>query len=118
MAAQYLISPTTRLPSLRWSWWREHLQAGLAVRGGYRRPVAFPCAGQRGQCLQASMSWTLPTQACRACRIDPLDFAKESVGLVDLIDRLTLNQPILQPPAQAGAGYGGRQPGAAPGEHP
>ena len=51
-----------------------------------------------------------------ACRIDPLDFAKESVGLLDLIDRLTLGQPILQPPAQGSGGYGGRQPGAAPGE--
>ena len=37
---------------------------------------------------------------------------------MDLIDRLTLNQAILQPPAQASSGYGGRQPGAAPGEHP
>ena len=53
-----------------------------------------------------------------ACRIDPLDFAKESVGLLDLIDRLTLNQPILQPPAQGSAGYGGRLPGAAPGAPP
>ncbi|CAL5229462.1 g12788 [Coccomyxa viridis] len=50
-------------------------------------------------------------------RIDPLDFAKESVGLLDLIDRLTLGQPILQPPAQGGGGYGGRQPGAAPGPY-
>ena len=54
-----------------------------------------------------------------ACRIDPLDFAKEGVGLLDLVDRLTLGQPILQPPAQGGGGYGGRQPGgAAPGEAP
>ena len=35
------------------------------------------------------------------CRIDPLDFAKESAQLINLIDKLTLNQPILQPPMQA-----------------
>ena len=35
--------------------------------------------------------------------------------LIDLIDKLTLNQPILQPPPQGG-GYAGRQPGAAPSE--
>ena len=51
------------------------------------------------------------------CRIDPLDFAKESLQLIDLIDKLTLNQPILQPPPQ-GRAYAGRQPGAAPSEFP
>lgn len=51
------------------------------------------------------------------CRIDPLDFAKESVQLIDLIDKLTLDQPILQPPPQGGS-YAGRQPGAAPSEFP
>ena len=48
------------------------------------------------------------------CRVEPVDFAKESTLLLDLINRLTLNQPILQPPAQGGA-FAGRQQGGVPG---
>ena len=44
-----------------------------------------------------------------------MDFVKESTLLLDLINKLTLNQPILQPPAQGGA-FAGRQQGGAPGE--
>ena len=47
-----------------------------------------------------------------------MEFAKESTNLLELITRLTLNQPILQPPMQQqGGGYGGRQQGAAAGRH-
>ena len=47
-----------------------------------------------------------------------MEFAKESANLLDLITKLTLNQPILQPPVQQqGGGYGGRQQGAASGRH-
>lgn len=49
------------------------------------------------------------------CRVEPVDFAKESTLLLDLINKLTLNQPILQPPAQGGA-FAGRQQGGAPGK--
>ena len=53
-----------------------------------------------------------------ACRIDTMEFAKESANLLELITKLTLNQPILQPPMQQqGGGFGGRQQGAAAGRH-
>jgi hypothetical protein len=46
-----------------------------------------------------------------------VDFAKESTLLLDLINKLVLNQPILQPPAQ-GAAFAGRQQGGVPGGPP
>ena len=47
-----------------------------------------------------------------------MEFAKESANLLELITKLTLNQPILQPPMQQqSGGYGGRQQGAAAGRH-
>lgn len=49
------------------------------------------------------------------CRVEAVEFAKESTLLLDLITKLTLNQPILQPPAQGGS-FAGRQQGGAPGE--
>ncbi|CAK0787257.1 hypothetical protein CVIRNUC_010475 [Coccomyxa viridis] len=49
-------------------------------------------------------------------RIDTMEFAKESTNLLELITKLTLNQPILQPPMQQqGRDYGDRQQGAAAG---
>lgn len=53
-------------------------------------------------------------------RVDPVDFVKESMQLVDFIQKLSLNQPIMQPLPAAGigaSGYGGaRTPGAQGGE--
>lgn len=51
------------------------------------------------------------------CRVEPVDFAKESTLLLDLINKLTLNQPILQPLVQGGS-FAGRQQGDVPGEVP
>lgn len=50
-------------------------------------------------------------------RVDQVDFVKESLLLEDLINKLTLNQPIFQPPAPGGGGYGVlHQQGAAAGD--
>ncbi len=80
--------------------------------------LASPCQEEGADGRAAPLYVSGSYSGSNECRIDPLDFAKESVGLLDLIDRLTLGQPILQPPAQGSAGYGGRQPGAAPGKAP
>lgn len=50
--------------------------------------------------------------------MDPVDFVKESKQLVEFIQKLSLNQPIMQPlPPAGGGGYGGaRTPGAQGGE--
>ncbi len=51
--------------------------------------------------------------------MDPVDFVRESKQLVEYINKLTLNQPIMQPlPAGAGGGGygGGRIPGSTGGQ--
>ena len=51
------------------------------------------------------------------CRVDSVDFVKESKQLLEYITKLQLNQPVMPPQPAAGggggSGYGGaRTPGA------
>lgn len=103
------------------------------LRGGSLTLVAQPC-GMIEACVicrcscnkySATKGDILPRQTVKAgtqrlslCRVDPVDFVKESKQLEEYIQKLSLNQPIMQPlPAAGAGGYGGgRTPGAQGGE--
>lgn len=57
----------------------------------------------------SGVKWSL------ACRVDPVDFVRDSKQLVEYISKLTLNVPIMQPLPAAGAGGGGYGGGRMPG---